>query len=90
VLSHVAVSTDGHKVVERVVILLAFLDPIAQAKNENGEPIWFPVSPFCLFTPWQRPRDVASGTHRKSGAVIRPTYACQVESFRLPSAHFLI
>ena len=61
----------------------------AWAKNESGEPIRFPVSRVRSFEPWQRPRDVASGARRKSGAVIRPTYACQVESFLLPSAHYL-
>jgi hypothetical protein len=39
--------------------------------------------------PWQRPRGVANGAHRKSGVIFRLTSACPVESFLPRSAYFL-
>src|SRR5579884_1733756 len=54
--------------------------------NENGEPIRFPVSSihelFTVSTSAVR----RNGSHRKSGVLIRPAYACPVESYLLPSA----
>jgi hypothetical protein len=60
-------------------------------QNEDGEPILVPrfVSSF-FYQPWQRPRNVASGAHRKSGVIIRLSYACPVEPYLLPSACFLL
>ena len=37
------------------------------AKNENGEPFLAPRLRCSSFMPWQRPRGVANGAHRKSG-----------------------
>ena len=59
------------------------------AKNENGEPFPAPRLKCLSLMPWQRPRGVASGAHRKSGVVLRLTSACPVESFLPRSAYFL-
>ena len=40
--------------------------------------------------PWQRPRGVASGAHRKSGVIYRLTSACPAESYLPRSAYFLL
>jgi len=40
--------------------------------------------------PWQRPRGVANGAHRKSGVFYRLTSACPAESFLPRSAYFLL
>ena len=58
--------------------------------NENGEPILAPpLISSPSYVPWQRPRNAASGAHRKSGVIIRLSYACPAESYLLPSACFL-
>ena len=60
------------------------------AKNENGEPFLVPRLVSVLsFAPWKRPRNVATGAHRKSGVVICLSYACPVELYLLPSACLL-
>ena len=60
-------------------------------QNESGEPILAPRFFRSLsHVPWQRPRNAASGAHRKSGVIIRLSYACTVESYLLPSACSLL
>jgi hypothetical protein len=60
-------------------------------QNENGEPFLVPRLVSLLFyVPWQRPRNVVNGAHRKSGVIIRLSYACPVETYPLPSACFLL
>ena len=58
------------------------------SRNENGEPFPAPRLRYSSL-PWQRPRGVANGAHRKSGVIYRLTSACPVESYLRRSAYFL-
>jgi hypothetical protein len=49
-------------------------------KNESGEPLTAPRLRYSSLMPWQRPRGVANGAHRKSGVIYRLTSACPAES----------
>ncbi len=49
-------------------------------RNENGEPFPAPRLRCLSLMPWQRPRGVANGAHRKSGVIYRLTSACPAES----------
>jgi hypothetical protein len=46
------------------------LDLVEHPQNENGEPLPAPHLRCSSLMPWQRPRGVATGTHRKSGVII--------------------
>jgi len=50
------------------------------AKNGSGEPHPAPRLGCSSLMPWQRPRGVANGAHRKSGVIYRLTSACPAES----------
>ncbi len=63
---------------------------MSEAKNENGEPFPAPRLRYSSLMPWQRPRGVATGPHRKSGVLYRLTSACPVELYFLPRSAYLL
>jgi len=58
-----------------------------EPQNENREPFPAHCLRYLSKVPWQRPRGVATGSHRKSGVLNRLTSACPVELYLLLRLH---